>query len=333
MHFNFDGNYRMARALAEQIAQLLPPQVVERAGNTWVAQDECERDLGLTDWNRRDVYDNMHRRFLQAPFTGEPENAAKAGTWAARVGRLQPLLNQTNATAAREVYLHAISRWPDDFRLHMNYAAFLEGTRDLKDAVSEWQQVESLLPHHYLAAFEIGRLSAVLNQNDEARVWLSRALLARPDLSEGWYELGRVQATVGQFEAALASFGRACQLVPAEPRYRCEMAKALIKLQRRDEAIAQLDQAVKVGKDFWEAHSLLGEQLAFNGRIAEARRQFEETLRLNPNVAIAHYNLGVVLVKQGQLAEARREFGEVLRLDPENIMARSALVRLARAQQ
>ncbi len=83
------------------------------------------------------------------------------------------------------------------------------------------------------------------------------------------------------------------------------MAKALIKLQRRDEKpFAQLDQAVKVGKDFWEAHSLLGEQLAFNGRIAEARRQFAETLRLNPNVAIAHYNLGVVLVKQGQLAEA-----------------------------
>jgi tetratricopeptide (TPR) repeat protein len=311
---------------------LLPPQVAEQAGNTWAAQDECERDLGLTDWNRRDVYDNMRRRFLQAPFTGQPANAAKAGAWAARLGRLQPLLNQTNASAAREVYLHAISRWPDDFRLHMNYAAFLEATRDLKASISEWQQVESLLPHHYLAAFEIGRLSSALGQTDEARVWLARALLARPDLSEGWYELGRSQAAAGQFEAAFASFGRARQLVPAELRYRCEMAKALIKLQRRDEAIAQLDQAVKLGQNSWEAHSLLGEQLAFTGRIAEARHQFEETLRLNPNVAIAHYNLGVVLVKAGQLAEARRQFSEVLRLDPENTMARSALTQLARTQ-
>ncbi len=131
----------------------------------------------------------MRRRFLQAPFAGQPENAAKARAWAARVGRLQPLLNQTNASAAREVYLHAISRWPDDFRLHMNYAAFLEARRDVKVAVSEWQQVEALLPHHYLAAFEIRKLSAALNQTDEARAWLSRALLARPDLSEGWYEL------------------------------------------------------------------------------------------------------------------------------------------------
>jgi tetratricopeptide (TPR) repeat protein len=306
--------------------------MAEVAGNTWATQDECERDLGLTDWNRREVYDNMRRRFLQAPFTGQPANASKAGVWAARLGSLQPLLNQKNASASREIYLHAISRWPEDFRLHMNYAAFLEATRDLKAAVSEWQQVEALLPHHYLAAFEIGRLSAALDQNDGARIWLSRALLARPDLSEGWYELGRVQLAGGQFEAALASAGRACQLVPAEPRYRCEMAKALIKLQRRDEAIAQLDQAVKLGQDSWEAHSLLGEQLAFNGRIAEARWQFEETLRLNPNVAIAHYNLGVVLAKQGQLAEARRQFSEVLRLDPENSMARGALTQLARAQ-
>ena len=332
VHFNFDGNYRLARALAEQVAALLPPPVKERARSTWAAQEECERDLGLTDWNRRDVYDNMRRRFLQAPFTAQPENAAKARAWAAKVGRLQSLLNQTNASSAREVYLHALSRRPEDFRLHMNYAAFLEATRDLKAAVSEWEQVEALLPHHYLAAYEVGRLCAALGQNDEARGWLSRALLGRPDLSEGWYELGRVQATAGQFEAAIASFNRARQLVPAEPRYRCETAKVLIKLQRRDEAIAQLEEAVKLGQGFWEAHSLLGEELAFKGRIAEARQQFEETLRLNPKVAIAHYNLGVVLVKQGQLAEARREFSEVLRLDPENPMARGALAQLARAQ-
>lgn len=332
VHFNFDGNYRLARALAEQVAPLLPAQLKEQAGSAWVAQEQCERDLGLTDWNRRDVYDNMRRRLLQAPFTAQPYNAAKATAWAAKLAQLQPLLNQTTASSSREVYLHAITRWPEDFRLHMNYAAFLEATRDLKTAVSEWERVEALLPHHYLPAYEIGRLRAVLGQNDEARVWLSRALLARPDLSEGWYELGRVQGTAGQFDAALASFERARQLVPAELRYRCEMAKALIKLQRREEAIAQLDQAVKLGPDLWEAHSLLGEQLAFDGRIDEARRQFEETLRLNPNVAIAHYNLGVVLVKEGHLAEARREFNEVLRLDPENSLARGALSQLDRAR-
>ena len=332
VHFNFDGNYRIARALADQIAALLPPGVTEGVASSWAEQGVCERDLGLTDWNRRDVFDNMRRRFLQPPFTGQPEHGERVRAWAARVAAFQPLLNATNASVAREIYQEAIRRAPDDFRLHMNYAAFLEATRNLKDAAAEWLQVRELLPHHYLAAYQIGRLSSALGQTEEARRWLSRALLARPDLSEGWYELGRVQAGAGQFEAARASFDRACGLVPAEPKYHFEMAKALLKLQRKDEALAELEVAVKVGRGFWEAHSLLGEQFAFNGQIPEARREFEETLRINPNVAIAHFNLGVVLVKQGQLAEARREFEQVMRLDPENLMARSALAQLARGQ-
>jgi tetratricopeptide (TPR) repeat protein len=329
VHFRFDGNYQIARGLADQVATLLPSRIAQTGTSRWADQETCEKDLGLTDWNRRDVYDNMRRRLLQPPFTGQPANAQKARSWDARIKQLQPSLNPTNATSARMVYLEAISRSPQDFRLHINYAAFLEATRDFATAVTEWKQVEALLPHHYLAAYQIGRLLAGMGQNDEARQWLSRALIARPDLSEGWYELGKVQAGSGQFQAAVASFDRARQLVPGEPRYQCEMAKALIKLLRRDEAIAQLEQTVRMAPDFWEAHSLLGEELAFANRIPEARRQFEEAIRLNPGLAIAHFNLGVALVRQGQLADAKREFEEVMRLDPENPVARNALSQLS----
>jgi Flp pilus assembly protein TadD len=88
------------------------------------------------------------------------------------------------------------------------------------------------------------------------------------------------------------------------------MAKALIKLNRGPEAIAQLEEALRIGSVTWEAHYLLGEQLAFAGRIPEARREFEQTLRLKPVTAMAHLNLGVALVKEGQLEDARREFEE-----------------------
>jgi tetratricopeptide (TPR) repeat protein len=328
VHFHFDGNFRIARDLADKVAALLPAQMTQAGTHSWADQETCERDLGLTDWNRRDVFENMRRRLLHPPFTGQAANSQKARVWDARIKQLQLSLNPTNAALARTVYLQAIARAPQDFRLHMNYAAFLEATRDLSAAVTEWKQVETLLPHHYLAAYQTGRLLAEMNQNEEARQWLSRALIARPDLSEGWYELGKVQVTSGQFQAALGSFGRARQLVPGEPRYQLEIAKALIKLLRRDEAIAQLEQTMRVAPEFWEAHSLLGEELAFANRIPEARRQFEEAIKLKPNLAIAHFNLGVALVRQGHLADAKREFEEVMRLDPENPVARNALAQL-----
>jgi len=328
VHFNFDGNYRLALGLATEVSKFLPARITQQSTDSWANQDGCERDLGLTDWNRRDVYDNMRRRFVQPPFTGQPANAQKARLWDERIAELQRQLTPTHAEPARQIYREALRRRPEDFRLHMNYAAFLESTHELPAAVQEWKAVYELLPHHYLAAYETGRLLAAQDQAEEARVWLSRALLLRPDLSEGWYELGRVQGAGGQFQAALSSFERARQLVPGEPRYRCEMAKALVKLQRRDEAIAQLKEAVRLGPVSWEAHYLLGEQLAFTGQVPEARREFEESLRLQPAYPMAHFNLGVALAQQGQVQDARREFEQVLRLDPENQLARRALAQL-----
>ncbi|HTL15753.1 MAG TPA: tetratricopeptide repeat protein [Patescibacteria group bacterium] len=333
VHFNFDGNYRMALGLARQVASFLPGTVRERISPAWATQETCEKDLGLTDWNRRDVYDGMRRRFLQPPFTAQPENVWKAKAWEKKLVELQLLLTPTNAEPARQTYIRAIAREPDDFRLHMNYAAFLEESRSVPGAVSEWKKVQELLPHHYLAAYEIGRLLAEEDKSEDARVWLSKALRLRPDLSEGWYELGRIQGASGQFQPALTSFDRARRLVPGEPRYHCEMAKALVKLQRRDEAIVQLEEAIHLSRNYWEAHYLLGEQLAFSGRIPEARGQFEETLRLKPGYPMAHFNLGVAMVKQGQLTEARREFEEVLRLDSENRLARQALAQLQSVQR
>jgi tetratricopeptide (TPR) repeat protein len=329
VHFNFAGNYLLARALADAVAPSLPLRIKQQMAETWASQETCEKDLGLTDWNRRDVYENMSRRLVQPPFTGQAANAQKARAWEQSVEEFHRQLNATNVEPARRIYLEAIGHWPDDFRLHVNYAAFLEAIQDLAGAQAEWNKVQTLLPHHYLAYFQIGRLLAQQDKTDEARNCLSRALEMRPDLSEGWYELGRLQGASGQFEAALGSFERARRLVPGEPRYRCEMAKALVKLNRGPEAIAQLEEAIRLGAVNWEAHYLLGEQLAFANRIPEARQEFEQTLKLKPAYVMAHLNLGVALVKEGQLEDARRQFEEVLRLEPDNQLARNALSQIS----
>ena len=329
VHFNFAGNYRLALALADAVVPSLPKGIAQQLGAMWVSQETCEKDLGLTDWNRRDVYESMSRRLRQPPFTGQEANAQKARAWEQRVEELHRQLSATNVEPARTIYLDAIHRWPEDFRLHVNYAAFLEARKDLAGAVAEWNKVQTLLPHYYLAYYQIGRLLAQQDKADEARTWLSRALELRPDLSEGWYELGRLQGANGQFETALQSFDRARRLLPGEPRYHCEAAKALVKLNRGAEAIAQLEDALRLGAVNWEAHYLLGEQLAFAGRIPEARREFEQTLRLKPDYPMAHLNLGVALVKEGQLEDARQQFEEVLRLEPNNQLARNALAQIS----
>jgi tetratricopeptide (TPR) repeat protein len=328
VHLTFDGNYRLARALAETIAGHLPASITQRATSRWATRESCERDLGLTAWNRREVFDNVVRRLTQPPFAGQPDNALRLGQWRARLNEVRQQLTATNAAAARAIYLEAIRHWPDDFRLHSNFAGFLEAVRDWPAATEEWRQVQSLVPHHHLAPYQVGRLLAAQGRREEARPWLHRAVALRPDLAAGWLELGTLSLAEDKTEEALRHFARARQLVPQDPQIPFQAAKALSRLKRPEEAIRQVREALQLDPDFWEARSFLGEELAFAGRVSEAQQEFEAVLRLKPDHPWAHLNLGVALFKQGRREEAMRHFEEALRLDPQLLPARQYLEQL-----
>lgn len=328
VHFTFDGNYRLARALAERIVGLLPSPITGQANSDWATQEQCERTLGLTDWNRREVYDNVLRRLQQPPFTGQPDNSLRMKFWRTQLSEISKQLTATNAIAARALYLEAIQRRPDDFRLHGNFAEFLEATHDLPGATEEWRQVQLLIPHHHLGHYQVGRLLAGQGQREEARQWLNHAVTLRPDLGAGWLELGTLSFAEGQAEEALQHFDRAGQFLPQSPDLHLKAAKALTKLKRPDEAIQQAREAVRLDAGFWEARAFLGEELAFANRAKEAQQEFEAALKLKPDSPLLHLNLGVALFKQGREADAIRHFEEALRLEPRLVPARKYLEQL-----
>jgi serine/threonine-protein kinase len=61
------------------------------------------------------------------------------------------------------------------------------------------------------------------------------------------------------------------------------------------------------------------------GRREEAIGQVKEALRLDPNNILAHINLGSVLGKSGQPKEAAEHFQQALRLDPKSALAQVGL--------
>jgi tetratricopeptide (TPR) repeat protein len=83
---------------------------------------------------------------------------------------------------------------------------------------------------------------------------------------------------------------------------------------RLDEAIAEYREALRIKKDYREAHNNLGVALNEKGRPDEAIAEFREALRLKKDSAAAHHNLGCALLKKGQFDEALAAFREALRL-------------------
>lgn len=330
VHLNFAGNYLLARAWAEQSAQLLPQKLTGPAAEGWATQELCERRLGLTDWNRASVVEDVLFRLRQPPLSTQAHNDQRLERFRARLRELRRGMTKEAAAEARDVYEQAVARDPGDHRLHENFAEFLEEVGDLSLAIKEWQQVTALLPHHHVAYFQEGRLLARTGQFAPAETALRESVSLRPDLSEGWLELGKVDLARGNPELALTDLHPAQRLQPQDYRVHHQKGKVLSKLNRRPEAIQAFREAVRLNPRSWEALYSLGEELAFNGQETEARARFNEVLKLKPDHAMAHLNLGVCFVKTGQLQDAAREFEETLRRDPNNKLARDYLEQVKR---
>ena len=330
VHFNFDGNYQLARAWAEEVCRVLPGDITKKAVGDWATQEVCEGWLGLSDWNRVFVIEAMLERFHKPPLSSQFNNPERERDLREAAKRLRERTDPTTAAKAGAAYQAAIKRAPTDHLLYENFAKFLESTKNLKPAIAQWQQVGKLLPNNHRAFYQAGRLLAQLNQRDEAQAALTRAIALHPEMAEAWFELGNLHLRADQAELALQSYERAARLEPRNAAYLTFIGKALGKLNRWPEAMAHYRRAIQAQPDLWLAHLALGDALATNQQFEEAGKEFAEVIRLRPGNAQAHFSLGLVQIKLGRPEDARRQFEETLRLEPQNQPAREWLDQIRR---
>ena len=154
VHFNFAGNYRLGRAWAEQVAKLLPPEITRAAAtNGWASQAACELRLGLSDWNRAFVYQEMIGRLGKPPLSGQLDNAARVEKLEARVRELQARMNGAASSRAEADFQAGLKHAPDDWLVRENYAVFLQSIGNLPQATEQWRQIHEMLPQDFLAHF------------------------------------------------------------------------------------------------------------------------------------------------------------------------------------
>lgn len=318
VHLNFDGNYNLARGWAEQIVPLLPTSFSAGAGSNWASQAVCERRLGLSDWDRWYILNEVCRRLQQPPLSSQYNNPQRLRTFLDQEAGLQKEMDADAARQARQVYLEALGKTPDDCFILKDYAYFLSDRGDDSGAIEQWQKVRALIPQDHTAYYELGRLAGRQGKLDEAKTLLRKAVAIHPSFAPGWFELGKVHAASGNYEQAVEAFDQALKFNPQDAKCWFCSGLALAMLNRRAEAIQHYRQAVKFAPDDWQVHFELGGLLGQDGKMAEAMTESEAAVRLNPGFPAAHLNLGMALVQLGQLDEAERQFEETLRLDPTN---------------
>jgi tetratricopeptide (TPR) repeat protein len=166
----------------------------------------------------------------------------------------------------------------------------LTGQAGLPDSAYHQVEVLKVDPETLLARFNKAVREGDHEQALEAATLLeeSGAPSARQQLARASKQRANQFAFAGEFDQALAEYGRAAELAPGDP----------------------------------EIHHNWGTVLLRRGELEAAGHHFHEAVRLNPRSADSLYNLGVVLEGLGRGDEAITRFTQAATIDPQHAAAK-----------
>ena len=143
------------------------------------------------------------------------------------------------------------------------------------------------------------------------------ALLAGDDRDpEVLASAGTLALKLGDLAAAERYLREAIALSPTAVEARFNLGNALVRLDRRQEAVALFERVIELEPNFLPAHNNLGNALYDLRDFDGAERAFQRALSLAPQAAHLHRNLGTVLRERGLPSQALACFARAIRLRP-----------------
>jgi len=358
VHFTFEGNYLIARMLAEEAARQLPQ--FDSVTNDWASQQRCAELLAYTEWDQFQVVDEMVQRLELPPFTNQSEHAERMQRLRDLRAKLESMLKPENHDRWIKTYSGAIAKAPKDWALHENFAKLLQHIGDATGAEREWRTVTELLPHSAAGWYGLGNVLDAIGKSGEALECFRKALSLKPGAVEARNGMGLTLASQGRTSDAVKEYRAALQEKPDFVEARINLGLALaqegkvadamneyraalransnsvaahmnlgnaLAAQNSPEAITHYAEVVRLKPDMAQAQYLYGMELTKTGGFAQAIPHLQRAVQLQSNLVEARFNLGVALAKQQRFAEAVSEFEAAVRLDPTNATAHKYLER------
>lgn len=321
VHLNFEGNYRLALILSEQIVKLLPqPDKFsadsDKAASTWPSREECAHRLAWTDFDRYEAVSQMLKRLNDPPFTAQYSHAEQLRDLQRQLEELLPAVQSAGLTQAVTRCREAVALSPNDWVLNREQALLQEKLSDYSGAAASWRRVTELMPQLVDGWEELGTTLEQAGRGQEAMAAFQRALALEPDSAVVNTSLGQLYAQQGNYAEAIRRFETVLRSKPYWQPAHFELGKALEANGRKDEAEAHFQQALQNRIHTPEAYTRMAQFCFERHWYDRAATNFMDALRLNPADAANHVNLGVCFLELGRRADARGQFAEAVRLNP-----------------
>ena len=318
VHLNFEGNYRLARAFAQELARLLPalaePPASTSAG--WPSAADCAKRLGFTDWHRYEAQAEVLSRIADAPYTGQLTHREEYEKARAELAQLRPAADTTGLRQARDACRDALAQHPHDWVLNKNLALVCDRLGDSAPAAESWQNVVAAVPQYAEAWQQLARCFAEQKQDDQAQAAFERAAQLDSESPIALTGLAEIASRHNRTSEALDYYRRILKFKPYWGPAQWGMGQILESLGRTNEAEPHFRQALQNRIYTPAALKGLGTLCFGKGWLSEAATNFSDALRLDPVDAPTQVNLGLTLALLGRHQEAQACYAEALRLDP-----------------
>jgi tetratricopeptide (TPR) repeat protein len=286
VHFNFTGNYLVAKTIFEQIEKILPDKTrlhkTESAG--LLTEQQCRQYLAYTDWDRCRVgYLLLNKLLKKPPYTNQLDHNERIRVIEHELKNLKASLDRQSLASAKKLYLEAILQAPADWWLHWGYADLL--TRGLKNRRAGAEQrriVTELVPNSHTAH----------------------------------YAYATSLANMGNLDAAITATQTALRLYPIYANAHHWLAMIYLRKGNTDKAIEHFSNAIRLRPDRVKGYTKLGPLLEQEGKVGKAEQLYRKGLTLSANKVTLHYQLALLLANQKRFDEAIEEIQICLKSKP-----------------
>ena len=303
VHFNFKGNYLLARTVFEQVEKTIREQkgIKRSPSNALPTEEDCAARLAYTGWDRLRVIRKLFDEYIsRPPFTNQAYHEDQVGRIEKRIKFLEQYTKPEGLQECIKQYQQAIEWNPSDWQLHWKYGQFLHKALGSKEeAVTQLSMVLEELPDCYIYN-ELSVLFYKQGKVDEGLTMARRALEMKPLVAWAYYNVGLGHDKKGQLKRAVKYYSKALELNPE----------------------------VSVS-----AYNSLAQVLNLRGRSDKAIEILRDGIKVFPQNAYLHYRLGVFLKDQGKITDAANALRTALTIRPDYNPARNALSSLQAKSQ
>ncbi|HLH02972.1 MAG TPA: tetratricopeptide repeat protein [Bryobacteraceae bacterium] len=229
----------------------------------------------------------------------------------------QTALNQGDLTTAEQDFRAVLKLEPNSLPARANLGVVYMRRHDWTRALDEFRIAGQLAPGNPGIALNKGLIYFHQENYRAAIPEFKNVLAANPSSEQARYLLGLCDFALEQYPSALADLTPLWESESSKLPYLYMLALSANKASDPQLEQQALEQMYRVGHDTAEYHLFLGRAWLARQRDDEAIRELQEALKLNPRLPFAHYTIGDIYAKAGKYQQAVAELTADAAIEPD----------------